>query len=240
LIEVNLLPGGAKRAKKGGGAGGFKLKVPQFGMSADRGLLVSGLLVVGLLGAGGYLFTDVRRDREETQVALDEQVQDSIRFADLIARTQLLTARRDSIAQRVGIIQQIDQNRYVWPHVLDEVGRALPDYTWLTELAQVSSEPISVRLTGQAGNNYALTVFMENLEASPFLQNVTLIQSAQEFVGQQTGGAQQQVVQGFQLEVGYVPPPMEFLQTVPLFDGAVETQTQMEAVPQTAAPGRED
>src|SRR5688500_16597061 len=128
-----------------------------------------------------WLFLGVGSRRETTQVALDEAVQDSARFADLIARTQLLTARRDSIAQRVGIIQQIDQNRYVWAHILDEVARALPDYTWLTELSQVSNEPISVRLTGQAGNNFALTVFMEQLEASPFLQGVTLIQSAQEF-----------------------------------------------------------
>ena len=232
MIEVNLLPGGGKRAKKGGGGPGFKLKLPQIGgLPSDKWILGSAAVVVGALAFIVYQFLGVRGDRETTQVALDEAVQDSARFADLIARTQLLTARRDSIAQRVGIIQQIDQNRYVWAHILDEVARALPDYTWLTELSQVSNEPISVRLTGQAGNNFALTVFMEQLEASPFLQGVTLIQSAQEFAGQ--GTTTQQVVQGFQLEVGYVAPPMEFLQTVPLFEGAGETQTQTDS---TAAP----
>ena len=235
MIEVNLLPGGAKRAKKGGGGGGLKLKLPQMGgLPADRWVLGASLVVLAMVGLIVYQFLGVRSDREETQLALDEAVQDSVRFADLIARTQLLTARRDSIAQRVGIIQQIDQNRYVWAHILDEVARALPDYTWLSELSQVSNEPISLRLTGQAGNNFALTVFMEQLEASPFLQNVTLIQSAQEFVGQ--GGATQQVVQGFQLEVGYVAPPMDFLQTVPLFEGAGEAQTQTDSAAAPAAP----
>ena len=68
----------------------------------------------------------------------------------LIARTELLTARRDSIAQRVAIIQEIDQDRYSWPHLLDEVARALPDYTWLTELTQVGTDPLAIRLVGQA------------------------------------------------------------------------------------------
>jgi Tfp pilus assembly protein PilN len=243
LIEVNLLPGGAKRSKKGGGGGGaFKLKLPQIGgLPTDRWVLAAGGVGILAVAVMAWLFLGVRSSRAETQVALDEAVQDSVRFADLIARTQLLTARRDSIAQRVGIIQQIDQNRYVWAHILDEVARALPDYTWLTELSQVSNEPISIRLTGQAGNNFALTVFMEQLEASPFMQGVTLIQSAQEFAGGNTGG-QQQVVQGFQLEVGYVAPPMEFLQTVPLFEGAgeVQTQTDSTAAPPPAGPGRED
>ncbi len=223
MIEVNLLPGGRKRAAKGKKGGGFKL--PRIGgLPTDRWVLGAAGIGIAAAAVIAWLFLGVRTGREETQVALDEAVQDSVRFSDLIARTQLLTARRDSIAQRVGIIQGIDQNRFVWAHTLDEIGRALPDYTWLAELTQVSNDPVTLRLVGQAGNNFALTVFMEQLETSPFLQGVTLIQSQQEFVGQGTNG--QQVVQGFVLEVGYVQPPMEFLQTVPLFEGATETQTE--------------
>ena len=28
----------------------------------------------------------------------------------------------------------IDEDRYIWPHILDEVSRALPPYTWITVL----------------------------------------------------------------------------------------------------------
>ena len=230
MIEVNLLPGGAKGARKKGGGGGspfggLRIKLPSFGGGTlDKWVLGAAAVVVLAVAGMGYLFVKLRKDRSDAQVALDAAVRDSARFSDLIARTQLLTARRDSIGVRVGIIQKIDANRYTWAHIMDEVARALPDYTWLTELAQVSSDPITLRLTGQAGNNFALTVFMEQLEASPFLQGVTLIQSAQEFAGQGTAG--QQVVQGFQLEVGYVQPPMDFLQTVPLIEGEGTSQTQ--------------
>ena len=234
MIEVNLLPGGAKRTKKAGGGGGapfgLKLKLPSFGggggAAMDKWVLGAAAVVVIALGAMGYMFNDVRKKAGDAKVALEAAQKDSARFSDLIARTQLLTARRDSIGVRVGIIQKIDQNRYVWAHIMDEVARALPDYTWITELQQVSNDPITIRLTGQAGNNFALTVFMEQLEASPFLQGVTLIQSAQEMAGA-AGGGPQQVVQGFQLEVGYVQPPMEYLQTVPLFEGETSaTQTE--------------
>ena len=34
---------------------------------------------------------------------------------------------------------QIDSDRYVWPHLLDEVSRNLPSYTWLTSLTSQKS-----------------------------------------------------------------------------------------------------
>ena len=115
----------------------------------------------------------------------------------------------------------------------DELARALPDYTGLTEVTQTATGPITIRLVRQAGNNFALTVFMEQLEASAFLQGVTLIQSQQEFVGQ--GGAQQ-VVSGFTLEVEYVQPAVEFLQTMPLFEGATATQAEASDTAAAAEP----
>lgn len=233
MIEVNLLPGGKKRPSRARAS----FALPKIGgLPQDRWILGAAAVGIVSVAAMAWLFFGVRGDREEVGVALEEAVQDSVRFADLIARTQLLTARRDSIAQKVAIIQEIDQGRYVWPHLLDEVARALPDYTWLTELIQVSSDPVTLRLIGQAGNNFALTVFMEQLEASPFLQGVTLIESQQEVIGQ---GSNQQVVSGFQLEVAHVQPPMEFLQTMPLFEGASATQTEAPAGT-TVPPGGED
>ena len=92
MIEVNLLPGVGKRAKKGRGGAGFKLKMPQMGgVSADRWVVGSILVAVLVLGWIVWSFMGVRSDREEYQVALDEELQDSARWADLIARTQLLT-----------------------------------------------------------------------------------------------------------------------------------------------------
>jgi type IV pilus assembly protein PilN len=222
LIEVNLLPGGKKRSSGGRGFSLSGLRLPKLG-GGGGGLpgdpYVFGAVVCGAVAllVMGWLFFGVRGDREETQVALDEAVQDSARFADLIARTNQLTARRDSIAQRVAIIQDIDANRYTWAHIMDEVGRALPDYTWLRELTQVQSDPLEIRITGRAGSNFAITRFMRNLEASRFLRGVQLERSEQA----QSEESPEDLVYIFELTVDYESPPLDELETVPLFENGM-------------------
>lgn len=226
MIEVNLLPGGKKRSSKGRGFSGISL--PSFGgggLPTDPYLLGAIVAAIVAVGAMGWLFLGVSSDREETQVALDEAVQDSIRFADLIERTNQVIARRDSIAQRVAIIQEIDADRYIWPHIMDEIATALPDYTWLSSIVQSQADPLELRLSGSAGSTFAITTFMRNLEASRFLRGTTLERSEQ---GQAPDGSGD-IINLFDLTVMYEPPPLEELETIPLFDAGT-------AAAQTAAP----
>ena len=217
MIEVNLLPGGNKRrpSKRGGGGGSFlgKLSVPSLGsLSFDVYTMAAVVVVAGVLGLGGWSYLGLSSRQENIQVLLAEAVQDSTNYADLIQRNATLAARRDSIAQKVDIIQEIDALRYVWPHLLDELARALPDYTWLTEVIQVSSgETVDFQVRGLAGNNNAMTRFWRQLEDSPFIRSVQLVQSEQIL---QPGG---QLVVQFQLNCVYARPPLEFLETIPLF-----------------------
>jgi Tfp pilus assembly protein PilN len=218
LIEVNLLPGGKKRAaKRGLSLSGLSMpKMGGGGLPGDSYVLAAWGAAVVSLAVIGWLFFSVRGDREDTQVALDEAVQDSLRFADIIERTNQLTARRDSIAQRVSIIQDIDAGRFTWPHIMDEVARALPDYTWLREVSQVQASPLQIRIAGDAGSNFAITNFMRNLEASRFLREVKLQRSEQGPLANSPGD----LIYLFELTVTYEPPPLDELETVPLFDDA--------------------
>lgn len=215
MIEVNLLPGGKKRASKGVD---FSFDLPEIGgLPTDRWVLGASAVVVALLAATGYFYFTLSGQYEETQVAVEEAARDSARYADLIEQAQSLRAQRDSIAERVAVIQEIDRGRYVWPHIMDEVARALPDFTWLTGLTQVSlGQELQLRLTGMAGNNFALTSFMENLESSPYIRSVTLIST--ELSVQSQGGVSRTVSQ-FTLEAAYEEPPPELMETVPLFEG---------------------
>jgi len=230
MIEVNLLPGGKKRQAKGAG---FRLSLPSFGGGKggrggkqDGWMLGSAAVIALALGGIGWMFIGSGQREGRLEVAIEEAVRDSARYADLIQKTEGLRARRDSIGRKVSIIQEIDGGRYIWPHIMDEVSRALPDYTWLTQLVQIANPDgdvslIEFRLEGRAGNNFALTRFMENLEASPFVRDVQLITSEQvsESVEQGQGGGQRQVHQ-FTLNARYEEPPTEMIETVPLFAGA--------------------
>lgn len=194
--------------------------------------------VVGAIAAGvvslvviTWLFLGVRSDREEVQVAVDAAVQDSVRFADLIQRTNQLTARRDSIGQRVAVIQEIDAGRYTWPHVFDEIAQALPDYLWLRDITQVQDEPLQIRIAGRAGSNFAITNFMRGLEASRFLREVVLERTEQAPSEEDPS----EMVYVFELLVTYEPPPLDELETVPLFENEVSA---VRAVPPDTAGGR--
>ena len=220
MIEVNLIPGGKKRAgRRSRGKGkGAAFSMPSFqGPLQDRWVVGAVVAWVLLLGGAGWMFLSLTGEREEVAVAVQAQVQDSARFADLIRQVEALLARRDSIIQRVEIIQEIDRDRYVWPHVLDEVARALPDYTWLTSMVQVAPPPnLQVSVSGKAGNNFAVAEFMTRLSESPFIRYAALISTSQTIESQADGV--QQIVYSFALDVFFEPPPPDVLETQPLFD----------------------
>jgi Tfp pilus assembly protein PilN len=153
MIQINLLaPGGANGTKKKGLA-----LLPSFGKKKDVGelpvdgaspsarpalALAATAAVLGtVIGIGGGFWY---QDRQLTQLddKLQQELSDSSRFAAVIGERRSIMAKRDSMVHALGIIQQIDDSRYVWPHILDEVGRNLPPYTWLKEVAQVSAKAL--------------------------------------------------------------------------------------------------
>lgn len=190
--------------------------MPSFGGGfGDRWVLTSAAVIVLLVGGAGYLYWTMTEGMADLDVGIEAAQADSIRYADEIAQNSLLRAREDSILQRATIIQEIDEGRYVWPHILDEVARALPDYTWITEIVQVSlGDQMQFQIDGRAGNNFAVTQFMENLEASLFISNVRFRLTEQ--VSEDSGGFNRAVT-SFSLDAFFDRPSPELLETVPLF-----------------------
>lgn len=214
MIEVNLLPGGRK---KGSARRRPSFSLPSIqGVAVDRWVLVSGLLVVVALFSIGWLHMAVAGEAEELSVRIESAERDAERFRDLIQHTEGLRARRDSIEQRAFIIEEIDGGRYVWPHVLDEIARALPDHTWLRRIQQITAgERVVFRVEGSAGTFFALASLMESLEASHFIGGTTLMSSDR--AASQAGGGDDRTVYNFALEAEYRSPPAELIDTEPLF-----------------------
>jgi Tfp pilus assembly protein PilN len=145
MIEINLLPGtGRKKVKRGGGGGGGGRTLPKidfgtmFANLRDRvtepWLLggVSTTVVVVAAVAGMYV---LQSRREATvQEAQQKAVQDSTRYAAVLKEREKAEAKRDTVLRSLNLIRAIDDDRFIWPHVLDEVSRALPPYTWLVSL----------------------------------------------------------------------------------------------------------
>jgi Tfp pilus assembly protein PilN len=184
---------------------------------------------------------------------VDRAVRDSTRYAKVLDARRKLTAERDSVHRQLQIIRTIDENRYNWAHILDEVSRALPAYTWLTTLEQTSKAPLppgadtlsagakvavaaaaakapkdkngkvakapqdsvtvhpelTFRVVGQTVDIQALTMFMRQMESSPFIQKVSLTKSEIVIVDGKD-------VTQFELSASYEVPPPGVVRTSPL------------------------
>lgn len=213
MIQVNLLPGTKKQSRSGGaGLAGAAANITA--RIRDPWLLGAIGSVTVACAAVGILFSAQNARASEVELKLDRAVRDSTRYAKVLSARTKLSAERDSVYRQLQIIRTIDDNRFNWAHILDEVSRALPAYTWLTVLEQTSKAPLppgadtvtvvadqganaavkakaakavadsitvhpvlSFRLVGQTVDIQALTMFMRQLESSPFVEKVSLLKS---------------------------------------------------------------
>ena len=259
MIEVNLLPGARRTTRQrvnfspaqalSGLGAGFKDRYLVFGVAGA----VAGLAAI----AGMYLYQS--RQQSSIDVRESAAASDSARFAAVLKARAQAELTRDSVYQQLAIIKSIDDTRYTWPHILEAVNLAVPQYTWLVSITQTSpitttaapaasdtsaaararadsakkqgalasssaaagrrahadslfngvASAVSFRIVGQTVDVQALTQFMKNLEASPFIKNVQLTRS-------DLVTADNKEVTEFQLEAQTEVPPANLLRTVPL------------------------
>jgi Tfp pilus assembly protein PilN len=214
MIEINLLPG-AKRKRSAKGAG-FKLPdVTQLLASIKEPWLVAAIAAwVLVLGLGMPMYVKRSHAVRDLQPQLDKAVRDSVQLASNIIRKKHLEQRRDSLLAEILVIRDIDRDRYVWPHLIDAITKALPDYTWLDDVAARAGEGdstggASFSITGKTASDQAVTRFMRNLEESPFIEGVQLVTTA-------TVVEQGRDVTSFVINAHYQQPALSALTMEPL------------------------
>jgi Tfp pilus assembly protein PilN len=179
MIEVNLLPGPKKRKARAG------IALPDFSSLAAK---VKDPLLVGAVGswvlAGGIIAALYSMESRKIAALEEElsQVERSERqFRALIAQKQREEQLRDSLRAELEAIRAIDSDRYNWPHILDEVSKALPDYTWLERLSVLAPAPggdtlaaseIRFEIEGRTADMAGYTRFLRQLNASPWLTGI--------------------------------------------------------------------
>src|SRR5437879_1421736 len=119
------------------------------------------------------------------------------RFAALIAQKRKAEQLRDSLIMELNVIRTIDGQRFVWPHIMEEVTRALPDYTWLVGIEPMSApkgappapaganaaaaaaaddsvgqDAVKFTIEGRTTDIQAYTRFLRQLANSPWITNI--------------------------------------------------------------------
>ena len=185
MITINLKPG-VKRAKTGASFAGSLSALKTFpGKVKDPWpMLAIGVWVV-VLGFLGWVGIGSASTLNRVESRLIAARSENGRFRQLIAQRRRAEAAKDSVVTQIATIRAVDGDRYVWPHILDEITRAMPGYTWLTDLTSIAPAtpdsmtplppPVGVQLNGKTMDIQGFTHFMRQLEDSPWLRDVTVI-----------------------------------------------------------------
>ncbi|MEK7240590.1 MAG: PilN domain-containing protein [Gemmatimonadota bacterium] len=140
MIEINLLPGARKKARRRGPSLNIGDAFRDLAQRVRDPWLISAVAGVAAgLAAIGFMWVWQGQRASNLTEREQKSVQDSTRYAAVIAERVTAEAQRDSVRRQIAVITSIDGTRLVWPHVLQEVSRALPPYVWLRAIAQTSA-----------------------------------------------------------------------------------------------------
>ncbi|HEY7634190.1 MAG TPA: PilN domain-containing protein [Gemmatimonadales bacterium] len=232
MITVNLRPDlKRKRARpplQGAleGVRGLSTKIK------DPLLLVAVVSWVGVLGWLGFVALGTTHELSALEPKLEHARAEHKRFKAFLTEKRHQELIRDSLVAQIGVIRTVDGDRYVWPHLLDEVTKALPAYTWLIDITPVvvppppppppnakgadttKAEPVlpaAVQFTvnGRTVDIQAYTRFLRQLEASPWITEVTPVSA-------QTVVEKERPVTAFSIKATYRQADSAYIRTVPL------------------------
>lgn len=134
MIEINLLPG-KKKAPKGAG---MKLQLPDFRalitQIKDPWLIAAAASTI-VVGGAVMFYLYERTQLAALNARLSSAKAERRRYDQYITELRRAERLRDSLVMEIGVIRGIDQDRYVWPHLLDQISKALPPYTWLVDVS---------------------------------------------------------------------------------------------------------
>src|SRR3982751_4166487 len=174
MIEINLLPGDAKKRKKGAKtsssarinfnprqwlAGITEKITDKYMLGAVAAVGVSGALIVLL-----FISQTARAAMLESRET--KAVKDSAQYSAVLNAKAKAEATRDSLYQQIAIIKSIDDSRYLWSHLMYEISNALPQYTWLREVTQ-TSQPKSVAMADTSAKKASAATDSANNAKSP-------------------------------------------------------------------------
>ena len=144
MIEINLLPGAAKKSKGRGASFSLGSLVSEARARVKDPFMVSAVATfVVAAGAIGFLHLSQQSKADELAAREQKAVADSSRFATVLRERRRAEAKRDSVLRQLEVIRSIDNYRFVWPHILDEVSRALPPYTWLKSVTTTTPAAVA-------------------------------------------------------------------------------------------------
>ncbi|HET6837648.1 MAG TPA: PilN domain-containing protein [Gemmatimonadales bacterium] len=236
MITVNLRPGQKRKRRAGNPFAGL---LNSFSGLKDLGAKVKDPLLMGAVGAWvcvaaglGLTYLNQVRQLYTLEPRLEQARSEHRRFKAFLADKRRQEKIRDSLLAQITVIRSVDGDRYIWPHLLDEITKALPAYTWLVDLgftappapparpagapvdsvadsiAAAARPAVAFQINGRTIDIQAYTRFLRQLEASPWIVDVMPVSA-------QTVVEKERPVTAFTIRASYNRADSAYIRTAP-------------------------
>jgi Tfp pilus assembly protein PilN len=235
MITVNLRPG--QKRKRGGNP--FKGMLDRLSVFRELSAKVKDPMLMAAVGAWvfvaaalGLIYLNQVRQLYVLEPRLEQARSEHRRFKAFLADKRRQEKIRDSLLAQITVIRSVDGDRYIWPHLLDEITKALPAYTWLVDLGSTTiaspaaaparrpgtpadstvtvaaPPPVGFQINGRTIDIQAYTRFLRQLEASPWIVDVTPVSA-------QTVVEKERPVTAFTIRAAYNRADSAYIRTAP-------------------------
>ncbi|MEJ2700481.1 MAG: PilN domain-containing protein [Desulfuromonadales bacterium] len=155
MIRINLLP--IKAAKK----------TEQLRVQVIILLLSVGIVLIGC--AGVYAALQVRIGTEKKNIARTESEIGKLQKS--IGEVAHFKKLQSDLRGKLDVLDKLKEGKSGPVHILDELSQAMPEKVWLTSFKESDG---AVSISGLGINEETVARFMQDLEASPYFQDVEL------------------------------------------------------------------
>ncbi|HVR41919.1 MAG TPA: PilN domain-containing protein [Thermoanaerobaculia bacterium] len=160
MIKINLLREGRGAARATPAPSGVTVAAGPANLNL---IILLALVAVGVLIGGGWTLLKWREVAGmKREVASREE--EAAKLRKIIQEVEQFEKRRDSLAKRIALINQLKQNQKGPVRLLDHISRDLPDLVWLDRMALAGTQ---VHIAGRTLNPNAAATFVENIKSDP-------------------------------------------------------------------------
>ncbi len=165
MIKINLVSSGSEAAVT-------KRATPEISLGGHRAdIILLTVLAIGLAVTGIRWYMLHSTIVELTGIKAERTIERN-ELQKYIDKVEELEAKRAELKAKIDTIRQLKENQKGPVRMLDEVSRAMPDLVWLTGLNLAGTH---VTLNGMALDENAFANYVDNLNASPFFGEPTVV-----------------------------------------------------------------
>ncbi len=165
MIKINLVSAGPEVAAT-------RKATPEISTGGHQGdiiLLVALMIGLAITGVRWYMLQSTINELESIKA---EKTAERNELQKYIDKVEELERKRSELKAKIDTIRQLKENQKGPVRILDEISRTMPDLVWLTGLDLKENH---VTLSGMALDENAVANYVDNLDASPFFSEPTVV-----------------------------------------------------------------